>query len=206
MSQVVTVLIVDDHAVVRDGIRRALELRTGFSIFAAASKAEAMAQIAAINPQLIFVDINLPDGSGLEIVSWVRTISSVTSIVVLSMHDEDEFVIAAMKAGASAYVMKSEPLPVLLNFMDHAISAPKSFSAQGLSQIVARDQDSFGLSPREIQILSQLHEGESLKEFAAQLFISESTVKKHLSSIYRKLGVRNRVQAIAKARSAGLSK
>ncbi len=206
MSELIITLIVDDHAVVRDGIRRALELRTGFSILAAASKSEAMAQIATLKPQLIFLDINLPDGNGLELVTWVRSISTRTAIIVLSMHAEDEYVLAAMRAGASAYVNKSEPLPVLLNFMDHALSAPQSFSAHDMAQIIDRDSKAFGLSQREIQILSQLHVGDSLKVLSLRLFITESTLKKHLTSIYRKLEVKNRVQAIAKARAAGLLK
>ena len=206
MSELIITLIVDDHAVVRDGIRRALELRTGFSIHAAASKNEAMAQIATLKPQLIFLDINLPDGNGLELVTWVRSISTRTAIIVLSMHSEDEYVLAAMRAGASAYVNKSEPLPVLLNFMDHALRTPQSFSAHDMAQIIDRDSKAFGLSQREIQILSQLHDGDSLKELSLRLFITESTLKKHLTSIYRKMEVKNRVQAIAKARSAGLLK
>ena len=90
MSQAIRALIIDDHAVVRDGIMRALEIRSGFEIFSAASKAEAIAQISRINPTLIFVDINLSDGNGLEIVAWLRKISKETAIVVLSLHDEDE--------------------------------------------------------------------------------------------------------------------
>jgi len=206
MNSDIVALIVDDHAVVRDGIRRALELRTGFAIFTAASKVEALAQIATHNPALIFVDINLPDGNGLEIVSWARGISPSISIVVLSLHAEDEYVIAAMRAGASAYVNKSEPIPVLLNFVDHALNAPLSFSAQSLAQAIIRESQSFGLSQRELQILSQLHRGESLTKLASQLFIAESTLKKHLSSIYRKMDVDNRIQAIEKARESGLMK
>lgn len=206
MSELIITLIVDDHAVVRDGIRRALELRTGFSIHAAASKNEAMALIAKIKPDLIFLDINLPDGNGLELVAWVRNISTSVAIIVLSMHTEDEYILAAMRAGASAYVNKSEPLPVLLNFMDHALGAPQSFSAQAMAQIIDRDSSSFGLSQREVQILSQLHHGDSLQALSVRLFITESTLKKHLTSIYRKLEVKNRVQAIAKARTAGLLK
>ena len=206
MSPTITTLIVDDHAVVRDGIRRALELRTGFAIHAAASKSEAIAMISSVNPSLIFIDINLPDGNGLEIVSWVRTISKSIALIVLSMHDEDEYVLASMRAGASAYVNKSDPLPVLLSFMDHALASPTSFSAHALAGALIRKDETFGLSQRELQILTQLDRGESLKDLAAQLFIAESTLKKHLSSIYQKLQVSNRVQAIAKARKSGLTK
>ena len=202
----IVTLIVDDHAVVREGIRKALELRSGFSIYSAASKTEAFAQIATYNPTLLFVDINLPDGNGLEVVSWARGISPTISIIVLSLHSEDEYVLASMRAGASAYVNKSEPISVLLNFMDHTLSAPLSFSAQSLAKVIMRENESLGLSQREIQVLSQLHNGMSLGKLASQLFIAESTLKKHLSSIYRKLDVRNRIQAIEKAREYGLIK
>jgi DNA-binding NarL/FixJ family response regulator len=199
-------LIVDDHAVVRDGIRRALELRTGFEISGAASIAEARAISSSINPRLFFIDLNLTDGNGLELVSWIRDISREAAIVVLSMHDEDEFILAAMRSGASAYVNKSEPLPVLLSFVDHALRAPTSFSADGLTHVLNRDRETFGLSPRELHIVSLLHEGESLKVLAGRLFIAESTLKKHLTSIYRKLGVGNQIQAVAKVRRSGLLK
>ena len=206
MSEKITVLIVDDHAVVREGIQRALEQRGGFEIHVAASKAEAIAQVSTRNPSLIYIDINLGDGNGLELVSWVRTISDSASIIVLSLHEEDEYVLAAMKAGASAYVSKAQPLSVLLDFTDHALRAPTSFTAQSLSRIMIRSTETFGLSQRELQIVSQLDNGDSLRDLARNMFIAESTLKKHLSAIYRKLVVSNRVQAIKKARAAGLLK
>jgi DNA-binding NarL/FixJ family response regulator len=139
-------------------------------------------------------------------VRWVRTINPKTAIVVLSLNEEDEYVIAAMKAGASSYVNKSEPLNTLLAHIDLALKAPHTFSATSIATALMRESESFGLSQRELQILSQLHHGDNLKEFAQRLFIAESTLKKHLSVIYQKMSVRNRVQAIAKARAAGLLK
>lgn len=198
-------LIVDDHAVVRNGVSKSLESQGGFHIYEAASASEAMAQIAKLNPDLIIIDINLPDGNGLEVVSWVRSISSTIAIVVLSLHESDEYVLAAMSAGASAFVQKAAPLRELLASIDHAISTPLSFSAKDIAGAISRSKNTYGLSQRELQILSQLHKGAPLKEFAQTLFITESTLKTHLSSIYRKLGVSNRVQAIAKARQSGLS-
>ena len=85
-------------------MRKALESRGGFQVFEAASRTEAFAHIARLNPELIVVDINLPDGNGLEIVSWVRSISTHTALVVLSLNENDEYVLAAMSAGASAFV------------------------------------------------------------------------------------------------------
>ena len=198
-------MIIDDHAVVRNGVRKALEQRGGFHIFEAASRAEALAQIAKANPTLIIVDLNLPDGNGLEIVQWVRSISSHTALVVLSFSESDEFVLAAMNAGASAFVQKAAPLSELIASVEHALTSPETFSAKDIAGAMKRTRNSFGLSQRELQILTQLHKGAPLKEFAESLFITESTLKTHLSSIYRKMDVKNRVQAIEKAKLSGLS-
>ncbi|MEY4438205.1 MAG: hypothetical protein RL249_617 [Actinomycetota bacterium] len=187
-------------------MRKALESRGGFQVFEAASRTEAFAHIARLNPELIVVDINLPDGNGLDIVSWVRSISTHTALVVLSLNESDEYVLAAMSAGASAFVQKAAPLSELLASVDHALQSPNSFSARDIAGAMKRTRNSFGLSQRELQILSQLHKGAPLKEYAASLFITESTLKTHLSAIYRKMQVRNRVQAIEKAKSAGLLK
>jgi len=91
-------------------VRRALEKLERFDIHEAASRAEAFAQIARINPQLIIVDLNLPDGNGLDIVTWVRSISQQTALVILSFNESDEYVLAAMNAGASAFVQKAAPM------------------------------------------------------------------------------------------------
>ena len=205
MSQDRVTLLIDDHAVVRGGVRRALELRGSFQIFEAATIAEAFAQIARVNPDLIIVDLNLPDGNGLEIVQWVRSISTQIAIVVLSFNESDDYVLAAMNAGASAFVQKATPLPELIASIEHAIKSPQSFSAKDIAGAMDRTRNTFGLSQRELQILSQLHKGAPLKEFANSLFITESTLKTHLSSIYRKMDVKNRVQAIEKAKQAGLT-
>jgi DNA-binding NarL/FixJ family response regulator len=197
-------LIIDDHAVVRSGIRRALESRGDIHVFEAASKAEALAQIAHISPQLLIIDINLPDGSGLEIVSWVRTISTEMAIVVLTFNESDDFLLSAMRAGASAYVNKSAPLTELTAAVDHALASPGSFAAKEIVDALQRKQLKFGLSQRELQILALLPTDEPLSALAKSLFISESTLKTHLTHIYKKLDVKNRLQAINVARKAGL--
>ncbi len=197
-------LIIDDHAVVRSGIRKALEVRGEIEVFEAASRAEALAQIALVSPHLIVVDINLPDGSGLEIVSWVRTISTEIAIVVLTFNDSDDQLLAAMKAGASAFVNKSAPLPELMAAIAHAQASPRSFAAQEIVDALQRKHLKFGLSQRELQIITMLPTDEPLSTLAKSLFISESTLKTHLTHIYRKMSVKNRLQAINVARKTGL--
>ena len=198
------ILIIDDHAVVREGIRSALENTERFHVFQAASKSEAIAQITKIAPDGIIVDINLPDGNGLEIVSWVRSISSTIAIVVLTLNEHSDFLLASMRAGASSYIHKSAPLSELLSVLDFALTSPTSFASKEISATISRKSEKFSLSPRELQIVTQLHRGEPLKILAGSLFITEATLKTHLASIYRKLEVNNRLQAIEKVRIAGI--
>jgi DNA-binding NarL/FixJ family response regulator len=198
------ILIVDDHAVVREGIKAALEKQERFEIFQAASKTEAIAQITKVSPDGIIVDINLPDGNGLEIVSWVRSISTTVAIVVLTLNEKEEYLLASMKAGASAYVNKSAPLGDLISALEFALRSPTSFAAKEIASAIERKGEKFSLSPRELQIVTQLHQGETLKILAGSLFIAEATLKTHLASIYRKLGVHTRLQAIEKIRQSGI--
>ncbi len=198
------ILVIDDHAVVREGIISALEKSERFYTFEAASKLEAIAQITKIAPDGIVVDINLPDGNGLEIVTWVRSISSTIAIVVLTFNEHNDFLLASMRAGASSYIHKSAPLSELISALNFALSSPTSFAAKEISAAITQKSEQFSLSPRELQIVTQLHRGETLKILAGSLFITEATLKTHLSSIYRKLGVKNRLQAIEKVRIAGI--
>ena len=198
------ILVIDDHAVGREGIISALEKSERFYTFEAASKLEAIAQITKLAPDGIVVDINLPDGNGLEIVTWVRSISSTIAIVVLTFNEHNDFLLASMRAGASSYIHKSAPLSELISALNFALSSPTSFAAKEISAAITQKSEQFSLSPRELQIVTQLHRGETLKILAGSLFITEATLKTHLSSIYRKLGVKNRLQAIEKVRIVGI--
>ena len=197
-------LIVDDHAVVRSGIRHALHVFSDIEIYEAASKSEGLAQIAHVNPEILIIDINLPDGSGLELVTWVRSISHETTIVVLTFNGADDFLLAAMKAGANAFVNKSAPLAELVSAIRRSRESPRSFTAQEIPQVVERKQLKFGLSQRELQIVALLASDLDTAMLAKSLYIGESTLKTHLTHIYRKMGVKSRMQAANVARKAGL--
>jgi len=197
------ILIVDDHALVREGLKRALT-HEGFSqISEASSIAEARARIAASQPDVVTVDINLPDGSGFELVSWIRSISREIGIVVLTLNDHDNYIRAAMKAGASAFVSKSEPIPALVAAINHSLISPLSFSAQGLNKLFSHTHNT--LTAREFDLLVQLEQGQTTAQISEALFISPATVKTHLASIYRKLEVTNRTAAIHAMHEQGLS-
>lgn len=200
----ISVLLIDDHQVVRDGLRSALS-HEGFNVIGeAATKDEAFAQIAHKDPHVIVVDLNLPDGSGLELVTWARQVSPSIGIVVLTLNDGDAHLLACLDAGASAYVLKSEPVKEVISAVSHSFASPLSFTAKGLSAALARKSHGFGLTPRELEVLTFLPMGKLSSEIAATLFISEATVKTHLSSIYRKLSVTNRSQAVAQSIKHGL--
>lgn len=194
------VLIVDDHAVVRHGLKSAIQSH-GYEVVAeAGSINEAQAFMAQTNPDAIIVDINLPDGSGFDLVAWSRRVSPRTAIVVLTLNDGADYVRAAKSAGANAFIIKNAPLSDVIAALDFAISSPTSFSSK---KLCSSSTDS-GLSAREIDVLHSINHGLSNSAIATDLYISVSTVKTHVSSILRKLDADNRVQALSIARERGL--
>ena len=194
------VLIVDDHAVVRYGLKSAIETH-GYEVVAVAGSInEAKAFTAQTNPDVIIVDLNLPDGSGFDVVLWARKVSPITAIVVLTLNDGADYVRAAQSAGANAFIVKNAPISDLLAAIDFSISSPSSFSSK---HILSTGVDS-GLTARELDVLQSISHGLSNATIATNLFISVSTVRTHVSSILRKLDVDNRVQALSIAHERGL--
>jgi DNA-binding NarL/FixJ family response regulator len=204
MKQPLTVLIIDDHESVRAGVKAALSRAGHICVGEAANIAEARAQIAHTNPQVIVVDLSLPDGNGLEIVVWARSISQRIGIVVLTLNSAKDYLLTVMKSGASSYVEKNAPLAELVSAIEHSALSPLSFSAQGISGVISKDLQANSLTHRETQVLQKLADGLSAGDIGLQLFITQATVKTHLASIYRKLETKNRIQAINVARKNGL--
>lgn len=199
------ILVIDDHTVVREGLRRFIARDAEMKIVGeAASKNEAIAQISHHNPDVIVVDLHLPDGSGLDVIAWARSLSQTLGIVVLTMSNMPEHVLASMQSGASSHVDKTAPLAELMEAIKHSAHKPLTFTARKLTDAVAAKNTGIGLTPRELEILEKLPSGDTISEIAAQIFVTESTMKTHLQSIYKKLNAGNRVQAINKARKAGL--
>ena len=198
------ILIVDDHPSVRAGVRRAIEGAGMRCCGEAASRDEAVAQIALHNPDGVILDLNLPDGSGLDVISWIREHSQTMAILMLSISDEDSHLLAAMKSGASAYVKKSAPLSQVVASLKAALSQPSNFNAPGMASIISITKIAFDLTPRELSVLKAISLEGANKDLARSLYISEATFKTHLASIYSKMGVSNRFSAINKARNLNL--
>ena len=198
------ILIVDDHPSVRSGVRRAVEAAGMRCCGEAASRDEAFAQIALHSPDGVLLDLNLPDGSGLDVITWIRKHSQTMAIVMLTMSDEDSHLLAAMKAGASAYVKKSAPLSQVIASLKAALAQPNNFSAPGMAAVISTSKVAFDLTSRELSVLKAISLEGANKELARSLFISEATFKTHLASIYNKMGVSSRFSAVNKARDLNL--
>jgi len=199
------VLVIDDHALIREGLRRLISRDDSIHVVGeAASKREALAQISHHDPDVIVVDLHLPDGSGLDVIAWARSASQKLGIVVLTMSNMPEHIRASMQSGASAHVDKSAPISEVLQAIRESADKPLSFSARRMTESIIAKNRAIGLTPRELEILEKLPTGDTVQEIAAQLFVTESTVKTHLSAVYKKLGATNRVQAINAARKLGL--
>lgn len=199
-----SVLIIDDHPLVRDGIRRSLS-GAGFNcVGEAASLKEAIAMIALHNPDVITVDLNLPDGNGLEVISWARKNSSTIAIIVLSLDDGLDLVAAASQSGAQGFLSKSESADHLVSAINSVLANPALFISSHTVALLGRQKVENLLSPRERMVLVHLDGELSIAEIARAMFISHATVKSHCATIYRKLEIRTRRAAVARAKTMGL--
>jgi DNA-binding NarL/FixJ family response regulator len=199
------ILVIDDHVLVREGLRRALAKNESLTIIGeAASKREALVQIPHHKPEVIVVDLHLPDGNGLEIIAWARSLSQKIGIVALTFSTQPEQILACMQSGASAHVSKSAPIKELVDAIEQSVLNPLTFSSRRATELISKRNSDIGLTARELEILEILPTGETVSEIAVRIFVSEATVKSHLAAIYRKLNAGNRVQAINAARAAGL--
>ena len=199
-----SVLVIDDHPLVRDGVKRSLTAAGFNCVGEAGSLKEAIAMIALHNPQVITVDLNLPDGNGLEIISWARKHSSTIAIIVLSLEDDLNLISAASQSGAQAFISKSQGAEHLISAINSVLAQPDVFISSRTIALLGREKVQSLLSPRERMVLTHLEGELSLSEIAGQMFISHATVKSHCATIYRKLDSHSRRSTVARAKTIGL--
>ena len=207
MTSVNTVVLVDDHELIRQGLAHAFDRHADFDVVGeAGSVTEGAELIGALKPTVVVTDVRLPDGTGLDLVRQLRSRDPEVGIVVLTMYAGDEQLFEALEAGASAFVAKDAPSDDVVAAARHATVSPRSFTAANLADAMRRRMSPSGpqLSPRESEVLRLLAEGLGVAAIARQLFVSESTAKTHISKIYEKLGASNRADAIMKAVRSGL--
>ena len=203
----IRVLLVDDHDLINQGLRRSFGGTDDLDVVSdASSAAEALALIRVHQPDVAVVDVNLGDGSGIDLCRELRALYPTMGLVVLTMSDGDDHLFGALEAGASAFVLKSAPADHVAAAVRRAASNPTSFTADDLGGAMRRRMQTpqVTLTVREGQILQLLAEGLSVEKVANQLFISPSTAKTHMSKLYEKLGAANRTQAVMAAVRLGL--
>lgn len=206
-STALRVLLIDDHELIRQGLALAIRAGGDLDVVAqAGSVADGLAQYAQHRPDVVITDLQLPDGTGLDIVRKVRRHSPTVGLVVLTMHAGDDQIFAAMEAGASGFVGKDAPAAEVVKAARHAAVSPKSFLCAGLAQAMMRrvTGETTRLSDREHEVLVLLADGLGAQQIAGQLYMSESTAKSHIARIYQKLGASNRAQALVTAMRTGL--
>jgi DNA-binding NarL/FixJ family response regulator len=213
---VIRVLIADDQALVRGGFRMILEAQKDIEVVGEASDGrEAVAQAEELRPDVVLMDIRMPELDGLEATRRLLAGVGATRVLMLTTFDLDEYVYEAMKAGASGFLLK-EVRPEQLAEAVRVVAAGDSLLAPAITQrlieeYVRRPPPGSGppaevseLTERELEVLKLIARGLSNGEIAAELFVSEATVKTHVTHVLAKLGLRDRVQAVVLAYESGL--
>jgi DNA-binding NarL/FixJ family response regulator len=211
----IKVLLVDDQVLVRSGFRMILEAREDFEVIGEAADGRQAVELAAItSPDVILMDIRMPELDGVEATQRILAAGSAARILILTTFDLDEYVVRAIRAGASGFLLK-DVRPQQLVEAIRVVAAGEALLAPTVTRRLldrfARDLELEASAPaldqlteREREILELVAHGLSNAEIAARLVVGESTVKTHVSAVLRKLGLRDRVQAVIAAYDAGL--
>jgi DNA-binding NarL/FixJ family response regulator len=204
----IRLLVVDPHPLVRWALGQIAAGRPDLiQVGEAASMDEAVALSFAVKPDVVTIDASLDSDDTWQLAAHLRAAYPDLGIVILSADGSDRTLFRALDVGASAFVAKSSPINDVIAAIRGAAVAPSSFAAAGLGAAMRRRRESserMALSPRESQILFLLHDGLSVPEIAAQLFVSLSTAKTYVARLYDKLGARNRAMALMTAVRLGL--
>lgn len=204
----VSVLLVDDHAVVREGYRRLLERHGGITVIGeAADAATAHSLFCHLDPQIVVMDITLPGTSGIEVMRRMLIYKHEARVLIFSMHEDTIFATRALQAGAFGYVTKASAPHVLVEAV-YAVAAGTKYLSAEIAQKMALRQyagdQADGLSGREIEVLQLLAQGQSISEIAQAMGLSPKTVANHQSAIKQKLEADTAIQLLRKANELGL--
>jgi two-component system, NarL family, response regulator NreC len=209
------ILLADDHIVMRTGLRALLERQSNLEVVGESENGrETLELVTSLRPDVVVMDVGMPILNGIEATKTIVTESPATSVVILSMHADESYVMRALKAGARAYLLKDSAAADLISAIQ-AVSQNKSFFSPKVSRIMAEDYvrvlkqkgavDSYDLlTGREREILQLLVEGKTNKEIATALNISPYTVETHRSHILQKLNLHNSVELVLYAVRKGI--
>ncbi len=207
MSEPIRLMIVDDHPVVRDGLTGMFASEDGIEVVAeAANGADAVRRARALRPDVILMDLRMPELDGVSAISALAREGVSSRVLVLTTYDSDSDVLPAIEAGATGYLLKDAPRAELLRAVRAAAAGQSVLSPAVASRLLTqvRAPAADGLSERELEVLTLVARGATNRDAAQALLISEATVKTHLLHIYAKLSVSDRAAAVAEAFNRGL--
>ncbi len=203
----IRILVVDDHPIVRDGIRGVFAGDDDFEVVGEAGDgADAVRQTAQLDPDVVLMDLRMPTMGGVEAIQQLRELKHPARVLVLTTYDSDRDVLPAVEAGATGYLLKDAPRDELIRAVRAAHAGQSVLSPAVAGTLMERfgDHNLGALSPRELEVIRLVAGGATNRAVARQLFVSEATVKTHLLHLYDKLGVRDRAAAVAVAYERGL--
>ena len=210
----IRLVLADDHAVVRSGTRELLEQEQDLKIVGEASNGEEAVRLAQeMQPDVLVMDVRMPKMSGVEATRRIKAESPDVKVLVLTAHDDDEYVFALLQAGANGYLLKTAEIEELVRAIRTVAAGQSALAPEVTGKVVAQftsgkslpdvlsggQQNYDGLTDRELSILELVGQGLSNKQIGKQLFISDRTVQAHLSNIFSKLGVNSRTEAVMHA-------
>jgi DNA-binding NarL/FixJ family response regulator len=207
----IIVLLADDHVIVRAGIRQFLEQNSGIKVIAEASNGkEACDLIQKVQPDVIVLDIQMPEMSGIEVVRWIRANHLPVGILILSAFDDSPYIQAVLQAGANGYVLKTAEPPeivaAVIDVFNGKSVLDSSLAIKVFNTISEPIQSPLNepLTERELKVLTLVAQGFTNKAVAVQLSISDRTVQNHLAKVFQKLNAESRTEAVMRAVAAGL--
>lgn len=203
-ANAIKVLIVDDHPVVRTGLRTMLESEPSISVIGMAESAsEAFREVEKTQPDVVLMDLRMPEMEGAEAITRLRRIYPDLRILVLTNYEEDDYIFRALRAGAMGYLLKSTPQAEIVQAVEMVHDNQRCISPsikERLAEIIGREE----LTYREVEVLTLAAMGMTNKEIAQQLFISDKTARNHIASCLVKLGANDRTEAVTTAMKRGL--
>jgi DNA-binding NarL/FixJ family response regulator len=207
----IRILLADDHAVVRAGIRQFLEQAQDLQVIAEASNGQEASQyIDSLHPDVAVLDVQMPKMSGIEVVHWVRSHQIPTGLLILTAYDDDPYVQAVLRAGANGYVLKTsgpdEIIQAVHDVFDGKMVLDAALTQRFLTRIAGQTDAGLiePLTERELEILTRVGKGLTNKAIGVQLNISDRTVQNHLAHIFGKLQAASRTEAVMRGVSLGL--